>query len=217
MKVAITITGDNHVENDRKFFRELNALLNSTSYISTSVINTPSSFNTNDDTDDEETGAPANVQPGEVDAAGFPWDERIHSGGKTKSEAGVWRNKKGLTENVKNAVIAELRSLGYGVTSTAAPTITPPIQANVPIPQPVAAPVPQPAPQPVGPDFPTVMALISKGASSNPPIFDGAYISWLCQNFGLGDNLTALASRPDLIAGVYEQVKVDTVARGGTV
>lgn len=43
------------------------------------------------------TKGPQLVQSGvELDTEGFPWDERIHSVNRTKTDAGVWRVKKGV-------------------------------------------------------------------------------------------------------------------------
>jgi hypothetical protein len=46
----------------------------------------------------------------EFDSTGLPWDERIHSGNKTKSPAGEWRTKKGTDRNLLASVTAELRA-----------------------------------------------------------------------------------------------------------
>lgn len=44
----------------------------------------------------------------EVDSAGLPWDERIHSGGKTKLADGAWRDKRGVDNSEREAIVAEL-------------------------------------------------------------------------------------------------------------
>lgn len=44
----------------------------------------------------------------EVDSAGLPWDERIHSGGKTKLADGTWRDKRGVDNSEREAIVAEL-------------------------------------------------------------------------------------------------------------
>ena len=44
----------------------------------------------------------------EVDSAGLPWDERIHSGGKTKLADGTWRDKRGVGDSEREAIVSEL-------------------------------------------------------------------------------------------------------------
>jgi len=46
----------------------------------------------------------------EFDSTGLPWDERIHSGNKTKSPSGEWRTKKGADKNMVKAIELELRA-----------------------------------------------------------------------------------------------------------
>ena len=64
---------------------------------------------------------------GQVDSAGFPWDERIHSGAKTTKADGTWTYKKGASSLVA-AVEAELRAKGAGV-----PVVTPPPVVTAPV------------------------------------------------------------------------------------
>ena len=73
---------------------------------------------------DNDTPNTADVT-GQVDSAGFPWDERIHSGAKTTKADGTWTYKKGASTLVA-AVEAELRAKGHGVAAPAAPVVTPP-------------------------------------------------------------------------------------------
>lgn len=79
---------------------------------------------------DNDTANAADVT-GQVDSAGFPWDERIHSGAKTTKADGTWTYKKGASSLVA-AVEAELRAKGHGVAAPAAPVVTPPPAMNVP-------------------------------------------------------------------------------------
>lgn len=46
----------------------------------------------------------------EFDSTGLAWDERIHSGNKTKSEKGGWRTRKGVDKSLIKNVEAELRA-----------------------------------------------------------------------------------------------------------
>ena len=54
---------------------------------------------------------PAPQAPGiEVDAQGFPWDQRIHSGSRGKNTDGSWRQKRNLDPNLLAQVESELRA-----------------------------------------------------------------------------------------------------------
>lgn len=45
----------------------------------------------------------------DVDSRGLPWDSRIHSSNKEKGKDGVWRRRRGVSEEVEAQVEAELR------------------------------------------------------------------------------------------------------------
>jgi len=58
---------------------------------------------------------PANVAPSnpasvEFDSSRLAWDERIHSGNKTKTPGGEWRSRKGVDKNLIKSVELELRA-----------------------------------------------------------------------------------------------------------
>lgn len=73
---------------------------------------------------DAVAGSPSNVQTTptpttitsgntssvEFDSTGLAWDERIHSGNKTKTDKGEWRAKKGTDKSLIKAVELELRA-----------------------------------------------------------------------------------------------------------
>jgi len=46
----------------------------------------------------------------DVDAAGYPWDERIHAGTKTKKTNGEWKLRKGVDKDLVVQIQTELRS-----------------------------------------------------------------------------------------------------------
>lgn len=73
---------------------------------------------------------PAAEPESTLDAAGLPWDERIHSSAKTKTAKGVWKRKRNLPEHVYDQVVAEL-------------TGTAPVEAPVPAPDNVVSMQPQ--------------------------------------------------------------------------
>lgn len=45
----------------------------------------------------------------DVDSRGLPWDARIHSSNREKGKDGVWRRRRGVSEEVEKQVEAELR------------------------------------------------------------------------------------------------------------
>jgi len=50
-----------------------------------------------------------------LDAEGTPWDERIHAGTKTMSAKGIWKKKRGVDDEVFDAVMAELQGGGINL------------------------------------------------------------------------------------------------------
>lgn len=59
--------------------------------------------------DDDDTGGSTNA--GQLDSAGVPWDERIHSNGKSpKNGDGTWRRKRNLQDAYYDQIMAELRA-----------------------------------------------------------------------------------------------------------
>ena len=82
--------------------------------------------------------SPADVHPSqgaELDKAGFPWNERIHAGGKTKNANGTWRKRRGISDELITEVEAELRAL-MAIPSpapiAAAPVVPPPPGSDAP-------------------------------------------------------------------------------------
>lgn len=92
-----------------------------------------------------------------VDANGFVWDERIHSGSKALNQDGTWRYRKGIGNDVKASVENELRQ-GVPSPQPVAPSAPvapvappPPSSTQAPAPPPAAQPAPSaPAPLPGG-------------------------------------------------------------------
>jgi len=104
----------------------------------------PGGWNAPFDETPEQPSLPA-VMNDELDASGVPWDPRIHSKGKTKNKgSGLWREKRGVDDATKNAVLTELRA-----------RVTPTAPATVP-----AASVAVP---PAAPTGPTMQALHDLG------------------------------------------------------
>lgn len=113
---------------------------------------------------DDDEGGDNSANAPEMDGTGLPWDERIHSKGKTLTDAGHWRKKKGVSDTLVSQVEAELRARSAPQpmpqpmfdTGTPAPQPVQPVTmptTMVPIPQQMPmqppAPAPQPMPQPI--------------------------------------------------------------------
>lgn len=86
----------------------------------------------------------------EVDAAGLPWDERIHSSNHKFSKDGTWQYRRGVDKQLVKKVEAELFALMQQPTPApvAASPMAPPPPAAVPPapPQPASAPPVAPPP-----------------------------------------------------------------------
>jgi hypothetical protein len=132
-----------------------------------------------------------------VDAAGLPWDQRIHSSGKkTNKGDGLWTAKRGVEPSTIAQVEAELRALMSLPKPQAA------VGIPVPIPQVqsgLSAPIPVPTPS--GMTFaqlaPLVMSATAGGTITH------AQVAAACQSVGL-PNFPALHQRPDFIQTVHD-------------
>jgi len=100
---------------------------------------------------------PPPAAPPTLDAAGLPWDSRIHASTRALLNDGTWRAKRGVSDELVASVVAELRALmSAGVSAVPAvsnaqpwPFAVPPAPGQVQVPPPpVAAPIPVPE-QPV--------------------------------------------------------------------
>ena len=137
--------------------------------------------------------------PLELDANGFPWDERIHSRTRSKTTDGKWRYQRGVTDDTIRTIEALLTPLTQKVN---APIPTPP--AYIP-PAPIAPLVDVMAPvKEVEPDFQALMNLITAGIKegkiSHPEILKTV------QEFGVA-NFPVVATRPDLIPAIFNRFK----------
>jgi hypothetical protein len=95
----------------------------------------------------------------ELDSAGLPWDERIHSGSKKKNADGKWK----LRKNVDEALVGTVEAQNRSGTQTSVPVFLQNMPAAAPVTVPVipAAPVAVVAPS-VTRDFSGLMIQISK-------------------------------------------------------
>lgn len=95
----------------------------------------------------------------DVDAAGYPWDARIHAQGGAKTADGKWRRRRNTQDTLVNQVETDMRARGFGPSAPAQvfgglPAHT--HAAPVPVPPPAVVPVAAPAPTPVPPAAPPV-------------------------------------------------------------
>jgi hypothetical protein len=87
----------------------------------------------------------------ELDASGYPWDERINAKTQTKTAAGVWKLLKGVDKDLVPQVREELKAAGYGPQATAT-TETP----STPVTTPSKPTMPDNSPSvPLKPTMPT--------------------------------------------------------------
>lgn len=107
---------------------------------------------------------PAHVQGVELDAAGMPWDSRIHASTKTKTVRGVWKGKKGLNDAalVKRVEAELLATMALPPGGAPQPTAPAPVFQQ---PQAAAAPVTLP---PIA--APATAAVASNTATASAPI-----------------------------------------------
>ncbi len=145
----------------------------------------------------------------EVDKDGYPWDERIHSGTKSKKADGTWTVKRGTQETYLNQVRAELthRMTQGGVTAATplpgvAPTVAPLAQSSpalTPLPLgPTASPSEPPA---------TFEALMMR---TSPAVVAGTLpadaLQRVCAALGL-PNIVALQTNPQFVPQAWATIK----------
>lgn len=102
---------------------------------------------------------------GERDKEGIPWDERIHSGSKEKSQTGIWKRRRNTPDATFDAVMAELRAANTSRTMEAAAGIVPP----PPPPSVPAPPTTSPA-QSQTPAAPAASSTAPAGSATFPEI-----------------------------------------------
>lgn len=138
---------------------------------------------------EELDAAPPSV---EVDTDGLPWDERIHSSGKSTLVDGTWRLKRGVPDEEYQEVVAELKKL------MAIPAPSKPAD-NVPPPPPSADVAVPPAPSAIVDNLPGFVKAVT-GAQLDKDVVLAAV-----KNAGL-ENVMQLGARPDLIAGIAKEL-----------
>lgn len=167
----------------------------------------------------EEPPAPPAAGPGdpvEVDVNGMPWDGRIHTANKAKTQKGVWKARRGVDDAERSRVEAELRTAmaAHAPTEQAAPPpppaqpqITPPAAPGSAFEQPTggaefeASPTP-PAPPAAAPGAsPATFAEFAAAFAGDARATD-EMLAQACQAHGV-PSFPSLSARPDLIPAVW--------------
>ena len=139
---------------------------------------------------------PQQIANAEVDAEGLPWDGRIHAGTKTKTQKGIWTQKKGVDEAVRDAVVAELRQQYPAAAATVTAPAAPQVAVSVP-----AISVPTAAPA-------TPYAQLTDWLAKNTGEGKQLTAAWVNEQFTAnGTSLPALAANQELSAAWLEQFR----------
>lgn len=171
----------------------------------------------------------------DLDAKGFPWDNRIHAESKGKIADGTWRKKRNLDPALVATVEAELRQvmgaapapLAQGVApaptpvSVAASTTVPPAPTGAPAPAPVAGAAPSmpaaPSAAPAG-EVPQdarqqFVGLVGRASAAiQGQKVTQAEVTQICADSGI-PALPLLANRLDLVATVASRIDALIAAR----
>lgn len=168
---------------------------------------------------------PAPVEPPTstpLDAAGYPWDERIHSGSRKQNNDGTWKKKRGVPKETVAEVEAELRgamagAIGENGFTAAEQQEQDQIAANGESQgqQPSAAAIfggspvteepqgSQPPPAPTGGlEWPDVMTRIAQAQASGQ--ITPEQLTQVLANHGVNGDWPLLFNRPDAYDGVLQ-------------
>lgn len=141
------------------------------------------------------TGEPLNTNAPAFDAAGCPWDERIHSGSKSIKADGTWTRRKNTPPTVVSTVEAELKAQGKwqnGSTMQPTTTNTPPTGLPMPTPTPLAKPG-LPVPQTLNNYQKLCQYLAANTGANGKPGCDDAWVATCFAALGVA-NLASLAT-----------------------
>lgn len=164
----------------------------------------------------EDTITTEQISNAEFDSSGLPWDERIHAGTKGINADGTWKRRRNTSDDVFDAVTAELRALVAG--STPAAAVATPVAAAVPsiaAPQaPQAITVPSlPAATPVANDYTKLCDFLAKNTGEGTALDD----TWMSAFFKV--NATTLPELANdipragrMLDGLRETLKANNIA-----
>lgn len=145
--------------------------------------------------------------PPDRDAAGLPWDARIHSGTRALIADGTWRKRRGVEPEVVEQVEAELRTL-VAIPPPADPAeVFKPADAPPPPPAPPAAVAPPPPPAAAAAGDPATFAELMVWLS--PRLADKSVTHEQVREAVVDAGLASvenLLARPDLVGAVYRRL-----------
>ncbi len=165
----------------------------------------------------------ANAPPPMLDAAGMPWDARIHASTRTTTQKGIWKARKGVDAATVAQVTAEIMQR---TVATPAVPFTPLNTPAAPPPAPAptspagapAAPPPPPASAPTQPPPPPGAAMpavvndfvsLSRYATHRATVLKNLtapQIIATCEAHGM-PGLGMVSSRPDLVPAIYADLE----------
>lgn len=138
----------------------------------------------------------------EVDSNGIPWDERIHSGSRKKTQKGEWAKRRGVQETLIKKVEAELR----GKTPAPAPAASAaPVPSAPTAPVAAAAPLPPPPPVPQGEGLTFAQVIERVQAAISSGKWTHTTLSVKLLEIG-ANRLEELATRPDILATFAKEI-----------
>lgn len=101
----------------------------------------------------------------ELDSDGIPWNETIHANSKMQTKLGKWKRRKGVSDEVYNSVVAELK--GKATSAPVVETPAPVVETPAPV---VETPAPMPAPVVETP------APVAQGVDVNAPMSEAVFV-----------------------------------------
>ncbi len=146
-----------------------------------------------------------------VDAAGLPWDARIHSGAKSKLANGNWKLLRGVDPALVASVEAELRgapkpaapttpAAALGAERAIAPPPPAPVAPPVGVPSPPAPLPTPPAPKPITNAAELVAAVMDKRCTTDQ-------VNAACRAVGV-DNVASLLAKQEMLPLVLRELGV---------
>ena len=159
-----------------------------------------------------------------VDAAGVPWDSRIHSGSRAKTTDGLWRQRRNLDPAVLQQVTDELKGMMATPASVEVPAASVGVpSASVGVPPPPFVPpvaVPPPPPSIILPPVSDGVATTASTSNATPldliravtagirdRVFTRSEVDEACKSVGL-DGLMLVTGRPDLVDAIANKIGV---------
>jgi hypothetical protein len=150
----------------------------------------------------------------ELDTNGLPYDDRIHSGSRSKTDKGVWTKKRGVSEADFNRISTELRA-AVAATGTSQPAVAPTLPAAGGVPSlpalpgqagPVVPALPSLAPTPYQ-NFVAFIATQLQSPQNPTGRINSDWVDAVIAQHGVPGGIANLAAREDLIPGIETAIK----------